>query len=69
MREDGIAVGDEELAAGVRTLAAPVISPEGEVIAAIGIPVPADAFTREELLEVLGPGACRRERISASLQS
>jgi IclR family pca regulon transcriptional regulator len=67
--EDGLAVGDEELAPGVRTLAAPVMSPEGEVIAAIGIPVPADAFTREELLEVLGaPLRAAASRLSLALR-
>jgi IclR family transcriptional regulator, pca regulon regulatory protein len=69
VREDGWAVGDEELAPGVRTIAAPVLSPEGEVIAAIGMPVPADAFTRDELLEVLGePLKAAAKRLSAALR-
>jgi IclR family pca regulon transcriptional regulator len=69
VRIDGLAVGDEELAPKVRTLAAPVMSPEGEVIAAIGIPVPADAFTREELVEVLGtPLRAAAKRLSAALR-
>jgi IclR family pca regulon transcriptional regulator len=69
VREEGLAVGDEELAPGVRTLAAPVMSPEGEVIAAIGIPVPADAFTREELHEVLGePLRAAAKRLSAAMR-
>jgi IclR family pca regulon transcriptional regulator len=69
VREDGWAVGDEELAPGVRTIAAPVLSPEGEVIAAIGMPVPAEAFTRDELLEVLGePLKAAAKRLSAALR-
>ncbi len=69
VRKDGLALGDEELAPGVRTLAAPVIGPGGEVVAAIGIPVPADAFTREELAEVLGaPLSAAAKRISTSLR-
>jgi IclR family pca regulon transcriptional regulator len=68
VREDGWAIGDEELAPGVRTIAAPVMNAEGEVVAAIGMPVPADAFTREELLEVLGePLKAAAQRLSAAL--
>jgi IclR family pca regulon transcriptional regulator len=70
VREDGLAVGDEELAPGVRTLAAPVFGPDGEVLAAIGMPVPADAFTREELHEVLGPPLrAAAKRLSAALRA
>ena len=68
VRADGLALSDEELAPGVRTIAAPVIGPGGEVVAAIGIPVPADAFTREELAEVLGPPlSAAAKRVSAAL--
>jgi IclR family transcriptional regulator, pca regulon regulatory protein len=66
---DGFAVGDEELAPGVRTIAAPIVGGDGEVIAAIGIPAPAEAFSRAELLEVLGrPLKSAAERISAALR-
>lgn len=69
VRDDGLAVGDEELAPGVRTLAAPVLGPDDEVIAAIGIPVPADVFSHAELLEVLGPPlSAATKRISAALR-
>jgi IclR family pca regulon transcriptional regulator len=68
VRDDGLAVGDEELAPGVRTLAAPVLGPDNEVIAAIGIPVPAEAFTNAELVEVLGPPLrAAAKRLSAAL--
>jgi IclR family transcriptional regulator, pca regulon regulatory protein len=69
VRAEGIAVGDEELAPGVRTLAAPVIGLDGEVAAAIGIPVPADEFTRGQLQEALGvPLRAAAKRLSASLR-
>ena len=69
VRAEGLAIGDEELAPGVRTLAAPVVGPDDEVLAAIGMPVPADAFTREELREVLGaPLRAAARRLSAALR-
>jgi IclR family pca regulon transcriptional regulator len=70
VRANGLALGDEELAPGVRTLAAPVTGADGEVVAAIGIPVPAEAFTPEELAEVLGaPLRAAAKRVSAALRS
>jgi IclR family transcriptional regulator, pca regulon regulatory protein len=69
VREEGIALGDEELAPGVRTVAAPVHGPDGEVVAAVGIPVPADAYTLEELRKALAPAAiAAAKRISAALR-
>jgi IclR family transcriptional regulator, pca regulon regulatory protein len=68
IRAAGLAVGDEELAPGVRTIAAPVRDAAGEVIAAIGVPVPAEAFSATELRETLGaPLTAAAERISAAL--
>jgi IclR family pca regulon transcriptional regulator len=70
VREQGVALGDEELGPGVRTIAAPVYGPDGEVIAAVGIPVPADAYTIEELRDSLGPAViAAAKRISAALRS
>jgi IclR family transcriptional regulator, pca regulon regulatory protein len=69
IRANGVALGDEELAPGVRTIAAPVLGPDGEVVAAIGIPVPADAFTADELQEALGPPLrAAAKRISIALR-
>jgi len=69
VREEGIALGDEELAAGVRTIAAPVYDPDGEVIAAVGVPVPADAYSPEELRKAVGPAVgAAAKRISAALR-
>jgi IclR family pca regulon transcriptional regulator len=68
VREDGLAFGDEELAPGVRTIAAPVHGPDGDVIAAVGIPVPADDYTLEELRKTLSPAVLSAaKRISAAL--
>jgi IclR family transcriptional regulator, pca regulon regulatory protein len=69
VREEGVAVGDEEIGPGVRTIAAPIIGPDGEVIAALGIPVPADACSLEEIRNVLGsPLTATAKRISATLR-
>ncbi len=69
VHEDGVAIGDEELGPGVRTIAAPIIGPDGEVIAAIGIPVPTDAFSSQELRKALGPAViAAAKRISAELR-
>ncbi len=69
VRAEGVALGDEELGPGVRTIAAPVIGPDGEVVAAVGIPVPTDAFSVQELRKVLGPPVtAAAKRISAELR-
>ena len=69
VRKEGVALGDEELGPGVRTIAAPVIGPDGEVIAAVGVPVPADAFSLDELHKALGPPViAAAKRIAAALR-
>ncbi len=69
VRAEGVALGDEELGPGVRTIAAPVIGPDGEVVAAVGIPVPTDAFSVQELRKALGPPVtAAAKRISAELR-
>jgi IclR family pca regulon transcriptional regulator len=66
---EGFAFGDEELAPGVRTLAVAVTGPDGAVLAAIGIPVPVENFSRAELQDVLGPPLkAAAQRISAALR-
>jgi IclR family transcriptional regulator, pca regulon regulatory protein len=68
VRADGLAVGDEELAPGVRAIAAPVTNADGEVIAAVGIPVPAEAFSAAELRKQLAPLLiATAQRISVAL--
>jgi IclR family pca regulon transcriptional regulator len=70
IRADGIAVGDEELGPGVRTIAAPVLDPSGHAVAAVGIPVPAGAFSPQELRKALGPPvAAAAKGISAALRA
>ncbi len=70
VREEGIALGDEELAAGVRTIAAPVHGPDGDVIAAVGVPVPAEDYTLDELRQTLGSTViATAKRISAALHA
>jgi IclR family pca regulon transcriptional regulator len=54
-RADGLAIGDEELAPGLRAIAAPVLGAGGEAVGAIGVSVPSAAFTCAELVEVMGP--------------
>lgn len=50
VREDGYAVQDEEVAAGLRAVAAPIRNRDGQVIAAINIAVQATDMTLDELL-------------------
>jgi IclR family transcriptional regulator, pca regulon regulatory protein len=55
VRQQGYAVNDEELAAGLRSVAAPVRGSEGQVVAAINISVPGARISREELETQLAP--------------
>lgn len=66
--DDGLAVEDEELFAGRCALAAPVEDGEGKALAAIELAAPADAYTRAQLLEQLGPRVVAAARgVSADL--
>jgi IclR family pca regulon transcriptional regulator len=68
VRADGLAISDEELAPGLRTIAAPVPDGRGEVPAAVAISVPSEAFARTELIVVLGPLVAETaQRIAADL--
>lgn len=51
----GYAINDEELAHGLRSVAAPVRSRRGEVVAAINMAVQASLTSRAELVEELAP--------------
>ncbi len=55
VRQRGYAVNDEELAAGVRSVAAPVRDAGGAIVAAINISVPGARVAREELDTRLAP--------------
>jgi DNA-binding IclR family transcriptional regulator len=66
--EDGLAVEDEELLAGRRALAAAVLDTHGQPLAAVELAVPADAYTREQLVKQLGPLVrATAERITQAL--
>ena len=65
---DGLAVEDEELLAGRRALAAAVLDEQGTPLAAVELAAPAGAYTREQLVDELGPLVlATAERISAAL--
>jgi IclR family pca regulon transcriptional regulator len=55
VRQQGYAVNDEELAAGMRSVAAPVRNSDGEIVAAINVSVPGARVSRQELETVLAP--------------
>jgi IclR family pca regulon transcriptional regulator len=55
VRERGLAVNNEELAYGLRSIAAPVWSQTGDVLAAINIAVHRSLVSMDELLEDLAP--------------
>jgi len=55
IREEGLALSDEELIAGLRSIAAPVIDPRRGRPIAIDVAVPSSAYTARELLAVIGP--------------
>ena len=50
VRADGFAVQDEELASGLRSIAAPVRHADGRVVAAVNVAVPASRFTVRQLI-------------------
>ncbi|HXB66143.1 MAG TPA: IclR family transcriptional regulator C-terminal domain-containing protein [Solirubrobacteraceae bacterium] len=66
--QDGVAIEDEELLAGRRAVAAPVLDKGGRAVAAVELAVPAKAYSREELLAQMGPKvAATAERIAVAL--
>jgi IclR family pca regulon transcriptional regulator len=62
VRRQGYAINDQELAAGIRSVAAPVRGPERKVIAAINISVPSARASRKELEDTLAPMAIEAAR-------
>ena len=59
VRERGLAVNNEELAYGLRSIAAPVWSQTGGVVAAINIAVHRSLVSMDDLLEDLAPALVR----------
>lgn len=54
-RAQGYAVGDEELAIGLRSIAAPIRGADGQMAAAVNVSVSSARVSRTELEERLGP--------------
>jgi IclR family pca regulon transcriptional regulator len=68
VREEGIAVNDQELAAGLYAIAAPVRSESRDVVAAVSLAASASVITLEELVAALASHLISTaDRISARL--
>ncbi len=68
IREAGFAVNDEELAAGLYAIAAPVRNEARDVVAAVGLSAPSATISLEEMVDALGPHlVSTADRISARL--
>lgn len=68
IREEGLAVNDEELAEGLYSMAAPIRNEAREVVAAINIAVHSSMISLEELVDALGPHlVATADHISARL--
>jgi IclR family pca regulon transcriptional regulator len=55
VRRQGYAINDEELAAGLCSVAAPIRHRDGETVAAVNVSIPSARASRQELEEVLAP--------------
>jgi IclR family transcriptional regulator, pca regulon regulatory protein len=66
VREHGLALNNEELAYGLRSIAAPVFSQSGEIAAAINLAVHSSMVSMEELVARLG---CPLRRASAEISA
>jgi len=55
IQRQGYAINDQELAAGIRSVAAPIRGSERNVIAAINISVPSARASRQKMKEILAP--------------
>ncbi len=53
IREQGYAIQDEEVAAGLRSIAAPIIDADQKVVAGVNIAVASSRFTKQALLDDL----------------
>lgn len=68
VREEGLAVNDEELAEGLHSISAPVRSESKEVVAAINMAAHSSMISLEELVDALGPHlVATADNISARL--
>jgi IclR family pca regulon transcriptional regulator len=55
VRQQGYAINDEEMAVGLRSVAAPVREATGQAVAAINVSVPSARVSRQELETLLAP--------------
>jgi IclR family pca regulon transcriptional regulator len=55
VKRDGLAVSDEEIAAGVRSIAVAVADPTGGRQLAVDVNVPSSAYTLDEIRRQIGP--------------
>ena len=55
IRASGIAINDEELAYGLRSIAAPIYSQSGDVLAALNLAIHRTIVSMEELVERFAP--------------
>jgi IclR family pca regulon transcriptional regulator len=62
IRESGIAVNNEELAYGLRSIAAPIHASSGDVIAALNLAVHRTMASMDELIAHYGPAVSRTAR-------
>ena len=62
IRKTGLAVNNEELAYGLRSIAAPIHSHSGEVVAALNMAVHRTMASMEDLLAHFGPAVTRTAR-------
>ena len=53
VRRNGYAMDDEELEMGVRAIAVPIRNQDGEVVAALSMPGPANRMTKERIAELV----------------
>jgi DNA-binding IclR family transcriptional regulator len=67
IRAAGYGLDDEEMARGVRCVAAPVFALPGQVVAAIGVAGPAARLKREALLKLEKPLSAAVRRLSSRL--
>jgi IclR family pca regulon transcriptional regulator len=62
IRDTGLAVNDEELAYGLRSIAAPIHSHSGDVLAALNLAVHRTMVSMDELIARYGPAVARTAR-------
>jgi DNA-binding IclR family transcriptional regulator len=64
VRDDGYAIDDEEAFQGIRCVAAPVVGPDGNILAAISATVPKQRMDRERTMKMCGLIKDAAEKIS-----